>query len=131
MILNYKQHSDNKIFKVMKLINNNIVTSNKNLSKDKFISFVKKDDFNMIMALFSRMLMNNEWKDYSFQARKNEITFCFYKNSHESPIYKVTFSKKNKKYNEWVIFFNNKKVRTSLYLKQIIQWLEGQHLKVL
>ena len=113
------------------MINNKIVTSNKKLNKDTFISFIQKNDFNMLMSLFSRMLMKNEWKDYSFQAKNNEIIFCFYKNSHENPLYKITYSKRSKTYKEWKIFYKNKKVRTSIYLIQIIQWLEGQHLRVI
>ena len=117
---------------MFKLINKNIITTtNAKFSKENLVSYIQKNDFNLLMALFSRMLLANEWRDYSFKAKKNEIIFCFYKHSHDAPIYKVTYSRKNRKYSEWIIFYNNKKVRTSLYLKQIIQWLEGQHLKII
>lgn len=113
------------------MINNNIITTpNLKLSKENIVSYIKKDDFNLLMSLFSRMLLANEWKDYSFQVKKNEIMFCFYKNTHEAPLYKITYSK-NKNYKEWIILYKNQKVRTSFYLVKIIQWLEGRHLKII
>ena len=56
---------------MFKLINKNIITTtNAKLSKANLVSYIQKNDFNLLMALFSRMLLANEWRDYSFKAKK-------------------------------------------------------------
>ena len=111
------------------MINNNFTNTEKySASSDKFFSYIKKNDFNIIMSLFSRMLSSNHWKDYSFTAEKNRIIFCFYKNSLETPIYKIIYEKKNS-HKQWLAFQQNTKVRTSDSLDKIIKWIESRYLK--
>ena len=111
------------------MINNNFTNTEKySASSDKFFSYIKKNDFNIIMSLFSRMLSSNHWKDYSFTAEKNRIIFCFYKNSLETPIYKIIYEKKNSN-KQWLAFQQNTKVRTSDSLDKIIKWIESRYLK--
>jgi|TARA_B110000014_G_C19510739_1_gene275206 hypothetical protein len=111
------------------LIKNNFKAKSKySVSSDVFVSYIKKKDFNTIMSLFSRMLNLNHWKDYSFTSEKNTITFCFYKNSLENPIYKIIYEKKYNNHKQWVVFQQNTKVRTSESLEKIIKWLESRYL---
>ena len=94
--------------------------------------FYNTQGYLFCLIIFSRQYIRyNILHQYRYCSNYGPNIFCFYKHSHDAPIYKVTYSKRNKKYSEWIIFYNNKKVRTSLYLKQIIQWLEGQHLKII
>ena len=112
------------------MINNNFkITTKHSVSSDNYVSYIKKNDFNTIMALFSRMLNLNHWKDYSFTSEKNRITFCFYKNSFETPIYKIIYEKKHNNHKQWVVFQQNAKVRTSNSLEKIIKWIESRYLK--
>ena len=71
------------------------------------------------MSLFSRMLKANQWKDYSFCSEKSKITFCFYKHSFETPIYKIIYEKKSNNYRQWFVLHQNTKVRTSESLEKI------------
>ena len=112
------------------MINNNFTNTEKySASSDKFFSYIKKNDFNIIMSLFSRMLSSNHWKDYSFTSEKNRITFCFYKNSFETPIYKIIYEKKHINHKLWLAFHQNTLVRTSDSLEKIIKWIESRYLK--
>jgi len=112
------------------LINTNFaITAKHDVSSENHVSYIKKNDFNAIMALFSRMLNLNHWKDYSFTSEKNRITFCFYKNSFEAPIYKIIYKKKHNNHKQWDVFQQNAKVRTSYSLEKIIKWIESRYLK--
>ena len=112
------------------MIKNNFITKAKySISSDIFVSYIKKNDFNTIMSLFSRMLNSNHWKDYSFTSEKNAITFCFYKSSLENPIYKIIYIKKHNNHKQWIVFQQNTKVRTSESLEKIIKWIESRYLK--
>ena len=112
------------------MIKNNFITrAQDSISSDAFVSYIKKNDFNTVMSLFSRMLSLNHWKDYSFTSEKNEITFCFYKNYSESPIYKIIYEKKHNNYKQWVVYQQNTKVRTSNSLEKVIEWIESRYLK--
>ena len=112
------------------MIKNNIITAAKHkVSKDNFSSYIKNNDFNIIMSLFSRMLKANQWKDYSFCSEKSKIIFCFYKHSFETPIYKIIYEKKSNNYRQWFVLHQNTKVRTSESLEKIIKWIESRYLK--
>ena len=112
------------------MINNNFKISEKQgISSENFVSYIKKNDFNTIMSLFSRMLNLNHWKDYSFTSEKNRITFCFYKNSFETPVYKIIYENKHNNHKQWFAFQQNTKVRTSDSLEKIIKWIESRYLK--
>ena len=112
------------------MIKNNLKTIAKlGIASDNFVSYIKNNDFNIIMALFSRMLKANRWKDYSFTSEKNKIVFCFYKNSFETPIFKITYEKKSNNYKQWVVYQQNKIMRTSVSLEKIIKWIESRYLK--
>ena len=112
------------------MINNNFkITTKHSAPSDNFVSYIKKNDFHIIMSLFSRMLNSNHWKDYSFTSEKNKIIFCFYKNSFETPIYKIIYEKKNINHKLWLAFQQNTLVRTSDSLEKIIKWIESRYLK--
>ena len=112
------------------MIKNNFKAKAKNsISSDVSISYIKKSDFHIIMSLFSRMLNLNHWKDYSFTSEKNIITFCFYKNSLENPIYKIIYEKKYNNHRQWAVFQQGTKVRTSESLEKIIKWVESRYLR--
>ena len=114
------------------MIKNNFLKQNSsNFVVDNYKTFIEKNDFNKIMSLFSRMLLANNWKDYSFSKEKNKIIFCFYRHSFESPICKIIYEKKSNKFIQWSTIFNDDKARTSISLEKIIHWIESKYLKVI
>ena len=68
-----------------------IITQNYHSAKATKYSYIKNNDFTKIMSLFSRMLKANQWKDYSFSLQKENLIFCFYRHSFETPIYKIIY----------------------------------------
>ena len=78
------------------MIKNKYIITGKNINpKENISSFINNNDFNIIMSLFSRMLKANQWKDYSFSLQKEDIIFCFYKHSFETPVYKIVYEKRS------------------------------------
>ena len=106
-----------------------IITKNNNSSKSNNTSYIKNNDFTKIMSLFSRMLKANQWKDYSFSLQKENLIFCFYRHSLETPIYKIIYEKKSNNFTLWTIYHQNNKVRSSSSLEKTIKWIESRYLK--
>ena len=106
-----------------------IITKNYHSSKGKTSSYIKNNDFTKIMSLFSRMLKANQWKDYSFSLQKENLIFCFYRHSFETPIYKIVYEKKSNNFKIWTIYHQNNKVRSSSSLEKTIKWIESRYLK--
>jgi len=106
-----------------------IITKNYHSSKGTTSSYIKNNDFTKIMSLFSRMLKANQWKDYSFSLQKENLIFCFYRHSFETPIYKIIYEKKSNNFKIWTIYHQNNKVRSSSSLEKTIKWIESRYLK--
>lgn len=106
-----------------------IITKNYHSSKSTKSSYIKNNDFTKIMSLFSRMLKANQWKDYSFSHQKENLIFCFYRHSFETPIYKIVYEKKSNNFKIWTIYHQNNKVRSSSSLEKTIKWIESRYLK--
>lgn len=106
-----------------------VITKNNNTAKYSINSYIQKNDFNKIMSLFSRMLKANQWKDYSFSLYKENIIFCFYRHSFETPVYKIIYEKKSNNFKIWTIYHQNIKVRSSSSLEKTIKWVESRYLK--
>jgi len=83
------------------------------------------------MSLFSKMLLANHWKDYSFSKEKNRIIFCFYRNSYETPICKIIYENRSSNFKQWIAIYRDKKARTSSSPEKTIQWIESRYSKVL
>ena len=106
-----------------------IITQNYHSTKGTKYSYIKNNDFTKIMSLFSRMLKANQWKDYSFSLQKENLIFCFYRHSFETPIYKIVYEKKSNNFKIWTIYHQNNKVRSSSSLEKTIKWIESRYLK--
>ena len=106
-----------------------IITQNYHSTKGTKYSYIKNNDFTKIMSLFSRMLKANQWKDYSFSLQKENLIFCFYRHSFETPIYKIIYEKKSNNFKIWTIYHQNNKVRSSSSLEKPIKWIESRYLK--
>ena len=75
------------------IINNNI----KKLEKEKF--FVKKE-LQSILNLYSKMVSNGTWKDYSLSAGSKEISFDIYQRASDRPVLRILKNLKPNSYNE-------------------------------
>ena len=74
-----------------------LVINNENKNKN---SFFNKEEFQLILNLYAKMVSGGEWKDYGLSFSKKEVSFNIYRRSSESPVYKITKNLKPKNENE-------------------------------
>jgi len=100
--------------KYLKLIINN----KKNLNE-----FFNKKELQTILDLYAQMVSSGEWKDYSLNLSKQEISFNVYKGSSEVPAYKImkNLNPRNKNNKYFVKNSNGSIIKSSENLKSLIQ----------
>jgi hypothetical protein len=70
-----------------------LVINNENKKKDIFF---KKQELQLILNLYARMVSSGEWKDYGLTISKKEVSFNIYYRTSEFPVYKITKNLKPK-----------------------------------
>ena len=75
------------------IINNNIQKK----EKEKF--FVKKE-IQCILNLYSKMVSNGSWKDYSFSSGIKEVSFDVYQRASDTPVLRILKNFKPNYFNE-------------------------------
>ena len=70
-----------------------LVINNENKKKDIFF---KKQELQLILNLYARMVSSGEWKDYGLTISKKEVSFNIYYRTSEFPAYKITKNLKPK-----------------------------------
>ena len=73
-----------------------LIINNNYKKKEKEIFFVKKE-LQSILNLYSKMVSNGTWKDYSLSAGSKEISFDVYQRASDKPVLRIL--KKFKPYN--------------------------------
>ena len=73
-----------------------------NNEKKKIDVFFKKNELQLILNLYAKMVSSGEWKDYGLSISKKEVSFNVYNRASENPVYKITKNlkprEKNQKY---------------------------------
>ena len=100
--------------KHLKLVINNI-----NKKKDIFFN---KNELQLILNLYAKMISSGEWKDYGLGISKREVSFNVYHRTSEFPVYKITKNLKPKNKNEKYLIKDNKNeiIRNSENLQSLI-----------
>ena len=75
------------------VVNNNV----KKREKEKF--FIKKE-LQSILNLYSKMVSNGTWKDYSLSAGSKEISFDIYQRASDRPVLRILKNLKPNNLNE-------------------------------
>ena len=97
-----------------------LVINNENKKKDVFFN---KNELQIILNLYAKMVSGGEWKDYGLSISKREVSFNVYLRSSEFPVYKIAKNLKPKKENEKYLIKNaqNKIIKNSENLKMLIE----------
>jgi|TARA_B110000438_G_C15752222_1_gene623516 hypothetical protein len=64
-----------------------LVVNNSNKKKDIFFN---KNELQLILNLYAKMVSSGEWKDYGLNISKRYVSFNVYHKASEFPIYKIT-----------------------------------------
>ena len=79
--------------KKMRLVINN------DSKKDNEKFFIKKE-LQSILNLYSKMVSNGTWKDYSFSSSMREVSFDVYQRASDKPVLRILKNLKPNYYNE-------------------------------
>tara|TARA_B100000029_G_scaffold141916_1_gene137118 strand:- start:2737 stop:3081 length:345 start_codon:yes stop_codon:yes gene_type:complete len=78
-----------------------------NENKNKTI-FFNKEDLQLILNLYAKMVSAGEWKDYGLTISKKEISFDVYYRTSDIPAYKISKNLNPKSKNEKYIIKDSK-----------------------
>tara|TARA_Y100000590_G_scaffold455641_1_gene604692 strand:+ start:1474 stop:1815 length:342 start_codon:yes stop_codon:yes gene_type:complete len=97
-----------------------LVINNTNKKRDIFFS---KNELQIILNLYAKMVSGGEWKDYGLSISKKEVSFNVYYRSSEFPAYKITKNFKPKNENEKYLIkdVKNKVIKSSDNLRSLIK----------
>jgi len=101
----------------LKLVVNN---SPKKL-KDKH--FFEKDELQIILDLYAKMVSEGSWKDYGLNISSKQVSFSVFKNATENALYKIckNFKPKNKNLKYLIKDTNEKILKNSFDLKNLLK----------
>ncbi len=111
--------------KLKLIVNNNIK------NKQKTIFFVKTE-LQSILNLYSRMVSNGSWKDYSLSSGSKEISFDVYHRASEKPVIRILKNLKPSQFNERYLIKdkNGKVIDKSESLNRLISNTSWTNLKI-
>ena len=97
-----------------------LIINNENKKKDIFF---KKNELKLILNLYAKMVSSGEWKDYSLNISKKEVSFNVYQRASEFPAYKITKNLKPSNLNEKYLIKDgqNKIINSSENLDHLIK----------
>ena len=97
-----------------------LIINNENKKKD---TFFKKNELKLILNLYAKMVSGGEWKDYSLNISKKEVSFNVYQRASEFPAYKITKNLKPRNQNEKYLIKDgqNKIINSSEHLDSLIK----------
>ena len=110
--------------KNLKLIINNEI-------KEKNI-FFNKNELQLILYLYAKMVASGEWKDYGLSISKKEVSFNVYLRSSEFPTYRITKNFNPRNYTEkyFIIDSRNKIINNSENLESLIKKIMWKKFKL-
>ena len=97
-----------------------LIINNENKKKNIFFN---KNELQIILNLYAKMVSGGEWKDYGLSISKKEISFNVYHRASEFPAYKITKNLNPKNENEKYLIKDAKNIviGSSENLKKLIK----------
>ena len=83
--------------------------------------FFEKDELQIILDLYAKMVSEGSWKDYGLNISSKQISFSVFKNATENALYKIckNFKPKNKNLKYLITETNGKILKNSFDLKNL------------
>ena len=95
-------------------MNNNLrlIINNANDKKIEEKHFFEKNELQIILDLYAKMVSEGSWKDYGLNISSKQVGFSVFKNAAENALYKIckNFKPKNKNLKYLITDTNGKKV---------------------
>ena len=105
-------------------MNNNlrlVVNNSQRKIEEKY--FFEKDELQIILDLYAKMVSEGSWKDYGLSISSKQVSFSVFKNTAESALYKIckNFKPKNKNLKYFITDTNGKILKNSSELKKLLK----------
>ena len=105
-------------------MNNNlrlVVNNSQKKIEEKY--FFEKDELQVILDLYAKMVSEGSWKDYGLSISSKQVSFSVFKNTAESALYKIckNFNPKNKNLKYFITDTNGKILKNSSDLKNLLK----------
>ena len=105
-------------------MNNNlrlIINNSKKQIEDKH--FFEKNELQIILDLYARMVSEGSWKDYGLSISSKQVSFSVFKNATENALYKIckNFKPKNKNLKYLITDTNGKILKNSYELRNLLK----------
>ena len=105
-------------------MNNNlrlVVNNSQKQIEDKH--FFEKDELQIILDLYAKMVSEGSWKDYGLTISSKQVSFSVFKNATENALYKIckNFKPKNKKLKYLITDTNGKILKNSFELRSLLK----------
>ena len=94
--------------------------------------FFNKNELQLILNLYGKMVSSGEWKDYGLSISKKEVSFNVYQRTSEIPVYKISKNLKPKNINQKYEIKNsqNKVINNSDNLQSLIKKIVWKKFKL-
>ena len=85
--------------------------------------FFEKDELQIILDLYAKMVSEGSWKDYGLNISSKQVSFSVFKNAAENALYKIckNFKPKNKNLKYLITDTNGKILRNSFDLDILLK----------
>ena len=105
-------------------MNNNlrlVVNNSQKQIEDKH--FFEKDELQIILDLYAKMVSEGSWKDYGLTISSKQVSFSVFKNATENALYKIckNFKPKNKNLKYLITDTNGKILKNSVELRSLLK----------
>ena len=105
-------------------MNNNLrLVINNSQKKIEEKHFFEKNELQIILDLYAKMVSEGSWKDYGLSISSKQVSFSVFKNSAENALYKIckNFKPKNKNLKYFITDTNGKILKNSFELKNLLK----------
>ena len=105
-------------------MNNNlrlVINNSRKKIEDKH--FFEKNEPQIILDLYAKMVSEGSWKDYGLSISSKQVSFSVFKNATENALYKIckNFRPKNKNLKYLITDTNGKILKNSFELKNLLK----------
>ena len=105
-------------------MNNNLrLIINNSQKKIEEKHFFEKDELQIILDLYAKMVSEGSWKDYGLNISSKQVSFSVFKNATENALYKIckNFRPKNKNLKYLITDTSGKILKNSFELKILLK----------
>ena len=105
-------------------MNNNLrLVINNSQKKIEEKHFFEKDELQIILDLYGKMVSEGSWKDYGLNISSKQVSFNVFKNAAENALYKIckNFKPKNKNLKYLITDTNGKILKNSFELENLLK----------